>query len=232
MSTDTSPIRDGPSRGDFWAKWGVWVGIAALAVAVAVAWLTGFLGTNGRIDALYPTILQQTKDISSIALDLHDAGAKIAAAQTQITAAAEQNTKLTKKLADLTEKQAVMLAKQDDQVATIQEIKKSVNDLSNNMASRLERIEGRIEQISTPLPLRKTDFLKGSYVFGPQKLLGDYGSQFKEFGAAGITPLELDEPGFTMKAFTAWNQGSVKNSFLWLTKDPDAAKAFSGALGK
>ena len=233
MAINTNPTgAAGPSDGDIWAKRGVWVAIVALAVALVATWISGIFSTNGRIDALYPTILQQTKDIGSVASDLRAAGEKIGAVEASLTAAAAQNVETTKRLADLQEKQAALLAKQEDQITNIQDIKKAVNDMSNNMSSRLDQLQGRIDRISSPLPIRKMDFIQGSYVFASPKLLEQFGPQFKEFGAASVTSLNLDEPEAAQKAIEFWKEIPDKDTFFWLTKDPAAGKAFLKAWGQ
>jgi len=232
LNTKSTSDAGGPSGGDIWAKWGVWIGMAALAVALIATWLSGLFSTNGRIDALYPTILQQTKDMGSIESELHVAGEKITTAQVSLTAAAAQNAELAKGLADLQEKQVALLAKQEDQVANIQDIKKSINDMSSNIASRLDQLQGRMDRISVPLPIKKTDFLEGSYVFASPKLLDQFGPEIKASGVASVTSLNLDEPDSADKAIEAWKSLPYRNSFLWLTKDQDAGKAFLRAWEK
>jgi chromosome segregation ATPase len=188
------PNAPGSPAGDFWAKSGVWIALAALAVALVATWLSGIFSTNGRIDAIYPTILQQTKDIGSIASDLHVVGEKIAAAQASLTAAVAQNADLAQRLVDLQEKQAAMLARQEDQAANVQEIKKAVNDLSANVSSRFDQLQGKLEKINSPSPIRKTEFLEGSYVFGSSELSEKYRSQLKDFGVEAVTTLNFNEP--------------------------------------
>jgi chromosome segregation ATPase len=233
MTVNTNPTSNaGPAGGDFWAKWGVWVGIGALGVAVAALWLSGIFATNGRIDALYPTILQQTKDIDSIGGKIETAGAKIDTAQAGIAAAAAQNAELAKKLAALQEKQAAMIAKQEDQVQNVKDIKQAVGDLSNNITARFDQLQGRFDKINSTLPFKKTGLIEGSYVFASPELSDKYMTQLKEAGVASIRALNLDDPNTSSKIFDAWKEIPGRGNFFWLTKDASAAGAFLKASGQ
>ena len=235
MTVNTNPTSGaGPAGGDFWAKWGVWVAIAGLAVAVVAGWLAGFLGTNGRIDALYPTIVEQTKAVDSIASDLRMGEVKIDAAQAQITAAAAQNAELAKKLADFQEEQAAMIARQEDQVQNIKDIKQAIGDLSTSMSSRFDQLQGRVDKINSTLPIKKTGLIEGSYVFASPELSDKYMTQLKEAGVASVRALNFDDPNTSSKIYEAWKEipSTSKGNFFWLTKDASAAGAFLKASGQ
>jgi hypothetical protein len=201
MTANTNPTNPaGPAGGDIFARWGVWIAIATLAVtsigliiAIVAIWVGGNSSTNARIDAIYPSmqhqsdlIQQQTELVDKQTHDLDTIQATLTAAQAAITAAANQNTDLTKQMVSLQERQAALLTRQEDQITNIQDIKKAINDMSSNLTSRLDQLQNRIDKINFPLPVRKTDFFEGSYVFASPKILEKFGSEFKEFGATSV----------------------------------------------
>jgi hypothetical protein len=246
MTANTNPTNPaGPAGGDIFARWGVWIAIATLAVtsigliiAIVAIWVGGNSSTNARIDAIYPSmqhqsdlIQQQTELVDKQTHDLDTIQAKLTATQAAITAAANQNTDLTKQIVSLQERQAALLTRQEDQITNIQDIKKAINDMSSNLTSRLDQLQNRIDKINFPLPVRKTDFFEGSYVFASPKILEKFGSEFKEFGATSVI-FNLDEPEAPEKAIAAWKEIPDKDSFFLLTKDQTAGKALMKAWGQ
>jgi hypothetical protein len=84
---------------DFWTKWGALIGSLALIAAIGGIWLSGQFSTNSRIDQIYPTILQQTKDIAQQTADISSFKGELKAAAERLTAVSAQNEELSSALA-------------------------------------------------------------------------------------------------------------------------------------
>ena len=181
-----------------------------------------FFGDEWSYRRLYPTIVEQTKAVDSIASDLRMGEVKIDAAQAQITAAAAQNAELAKKLADFQEEQAAMIARQEDQVQNIKDIKQAIGDLSTSMSSRFDQLQGRVDKINSTLPIKKTGLIEGSYVFASPELSDKYMTQLKEAGVASVRALNFDDPNTSAKSMRLGRkyQVQVRAIFFGLRKMP------------
>jgi hypothetical protein len=209
--------------------WGLWAAVGALAVAIAAIWFAEKASTNSRIDQIYPLIVQQTKDIDGISSQLQLSSGKIEAAEGKITAAAARVETISNQLSDLTQKQAGLIARQEDQTTNIQEIKKAIFDLSSSVSTQLNNMQEKINS-SPRLPLRKTEFLSGSFVFAPEDVSKDWADAVKAAGVREV--VDIKHPADFAKILGSWKEQNYGGNLIFLTKDADIAKSITKALGE
>jgi len=221
------------ARRDFLARWGASVGVLALAAAMGGLWLSDRFSANSRIDRIYSTILQQTKDISQQTADIAAFKDELKAASDKVTAAAAQNEELFNRIRGLTGTQAGLIEKQQALAANAQDIKPSVTKLIDTVSAQrdeLIKIEGKVEKQAPSIPQKETELLEGGHVFASL----DYSSALKSaFGAeVDVVPIDHKFTATFVRAMDrAIDQNRRSDSFFFFTKDAGLAASINGVLG-
>jgi hypothetical protein len=149
--TQTAQLAAG-TRQDFLTRWGAWIGILALAAAMGGIWLSGLFSTNSRIDQIYPTILQQTKDIAQQTTDMAAFKGELEMASAKVAAVAIQNEDLFNRIRGLTDAQASLIAKQDALFGNVQDIKSSVAKIVDTVSAQHDQLIRIEDKIGKPTP--------------------------------------------------------------------------------
>jgi outer membrane murein-binding lipoprotein Lpp len=221
------------SGSDFLTRWSPWIGIAALAATMGGIWLAGLFSTNTRVDQIYPTILQQTKDIAQQTADISAFKGELKTASDKMTTVSAQNEELFKSIRGLTEAQGGLIAKQDALFSNVADIKSSVTNLVSDVSAQhdqLIRIDDKLGKPSPGVPQKKTELLQGGYVFASK----EYTSALKDTFGAGvdIVPLDNRSTDSFARAFAKAAEASGKpNIFYMFTKDAGLADSLKGTLG-
>jgi hypothetical protein len=221
------------ARRDFLARWGAWVGILALAAAMGGLWLSDRLSANARIDQIYSTLLQQTKDISQQNADIATFKDELKAAGDQVAAAAAQNEDLFNRIKGLTDAEAGLTAKQQALAANAQDMKPSVTKLIDAVSAQrdeLIKIEDKVEKQAPSIPQNKTELLEGGHVFASL----DYSSALKSAYGADVDVVPIDHKvttTFAKAVDKAIDQNRRSGSFFFFTKDAGLAASINDVLG-
>lgn len=229
--TQAAQLRAAPRR-DFFARWGALVGVLALASAVGGLWLWDRFSANSRIDQIYSTILQQTKDISQQSADIATFKDELKAASDKVAAAAAQSDELSNRIKGLTDEEAGLIAKQQALAANVQDIKPFVTKLIDTVSAQrdeLIKIEDKVEKQAPSIPQDKTELLEGGYVFASL----DYSSALKSALWAEVDVVPIDHKGATTFARAvdrAIDQNRRSDSFFFFTKDAGLAASINGVL--
>jgi hypothetical protein len=221
------------AKPDFLTRWSPWIGIVALAATMGGVWLAGLFSTNARVDQIYPTILQQTKDISQQTTDIAAVKGELKTASDKATAVAAQNEELLKRIRSLTEAQAGLIAKQDTLFNNVETIKSSVTKLVDDVSAQhdqLIRINEKIDKPTPIIPQKKTELLQGGFVFASK----EYTSALKNTlgGEVDVVSIDNKSADSFAKAFAeAAEENGNPSSFYFFTRDAGLAGSLKGVLG-
>jgi hypothetical protein len=230
--TQAAQLTAAASR-DFLARWGAWVGALALAAAMGGLWLSDLFSKNSRIDQIYSTILQQTKDISQQSADIATFKDELKAASDKVAAAAAQNEELFNRIKGLTDAEAGLTAKQQALAASAQDIKPVVTKLVDSVSAQhdeLIKIEDKVGRQAPSIPQNKTELLEGGHVFASL----DYSSALKSAYGAEVDVVPIDHKvttTFAKAVDKAIDQNRRSGSFFFFTKDAGLAASINDGLG-
>lgn len=221
------------SKPDFWTRLGPWIGIAALAATMGGVWLAGLFSTNTRVDQIYPTILQQTKDIAQQTAEIGSVKGELKSASDKVTAVAAQNEELLKRIGGLAEAQAGLITKRDTLFNNIEAIKSSVTKLVDDVSAQhdqLIRINDKIDKPTPGFPQKKTELLEGGFVFASKEYTNALKNTFG--GEVDVVPIGDKSTEFFARAFAkAAEENGKSNAFYIFTKDAGLAGSLKGVLG-
>jgi len=229
--TQAAQLTAGPRR-DFLARWGAWAGVLALAAAMGGLWLWDRFSANSRIDQIYSTLSQQTKDISQQSADIATFKDELKAASDKVAAAAAQGEELVNRVKGLTDAQAGLMAKQQALAANAQDIKPLVTKLIDAVSAQrdeLIKIEDKVGKQAPSIPQNKTELLEGGYVYASL----DYSSALKSAYGAEVDVVPIDHKVATTFARAidkAIDQNRRSGSFFFFTKDAGLAASINGVL--
>jgi DNA repair exonuclease SbcCD ATPase subunit len=230
--TQTAQATAGPKR-DFFTRWGAWVGVLPLAAAMGGLWLSDIFSTNSRIDQIYSTLVQQTKDISQQTANIATFKDELKAAGDKIAATAAQNEELFNRIKGLMDAQAGLIAKQQALAANAQDIKPFVTKLTDTVTAQrdeLMKIEDKVEKQAPGIQQKETELLEGGHVFASL----DYSSALKSALGAEVDVVPIDHKVTTTFAKAidrAIDQNRRSDSFFFFTKDAGLAASINGVLG-
>jgi hypothetical protein len=225
-------MKAGPRR-DFLARWGASVCVLALAAAMGGLWLWDRFSANSRIDQIYSTLLQQTKDISQQSADIATFKDELKAVGDKVTATTAQNEELSNRIKGLTDAEAGLAAKQQALAANAQDIKPSVTKLIDAVSAErdeLIKIEDKVGKQAPGIPQNKTELLEGGHVFASL----DYSSALKSAYGADVDVVAIDHKVTTTFARAidkAIDQNRRSGSFFFFTKDAGMAASINDVLG-
>ena len=144
----------------FWRARSPWIGIGALAATMGGIWLAGLSSTNTRIDQIYPTILQQTKDIAQQTADISAFKSELKIASDKLTTVSAQNEELFKSIKGLADAQGGLITKQDALVGNVADITSSIMSLVSDVSAQhdqLIRIDDKLNKPAPGAPQKKTE---------------------------------------------------------------------------
>ena len=193
-------------------------------------WLAGLSSTNTRIDQIYPTILQQTKDIARQTADISAFKSELTIASDKLTTVSAQNEELFKSIKGLADAQGGLITKQDALFGNVADIKSSIMNLVSDVGAQhdqLIRIDDKLNKPAPGAPQKKTELFQGGYVFASK----EYTSALKDTFGAGvdIVPLDSKSTDSFARAFARAAEASGKsNIFYMFTKDAGLAELAQG----
>jgi hypothetical protein len=190
--------------------------------------------TNGRIDQVYPLLLQQSKDVGDIRVELKAAADLSSHVAALLESMAKSQADLNTKQTLLADRQEALVSKLEAQSSTVQNIASEIGTLTNNVnnqGSILVRIESKIGLQPSP-PLKKTELDIGGYVFAPFALAKALESQPEKSGFKVITGVDWGEPAMFDKFTSDWKSIPYSKQFFLVTKDQNAYDSLLQTLNK
>jgi hypothetical protein len=225
--TQAKQLKARPGR-DFLARWGALAGVLALAAAMGGLWFWDRSSASSRIDQIYSTILQQTKDISQQSADIATFKDELKAAGDKVAAAAAQSEELSSRIKGLSDAEAGLIAKQQALAANTQDIRPFVAKLIDAVGAERDELI-KIEKQAPNIPQNKTELLDGGHVFASL----DFSSAVKSALGADVDVVPIDRKVATTFARAidkAIDQNRKSDSFFFFTKDEGLAASINGVL--
>lgn len=233
-SSENSP---NPKRGNFLSEFRLAelltliLAIAALLVAWQVSKISDLASdirnTNSRVDQLYPTLTQQATDFGVIKGSLEVASQKIGL--------------VAEKLSIVTDRLSAAVSAQEVLNRNMQETSASIAKLNLTVQlnqQKLESIEGTLNGIKNLIPLKKSNFFDGSYVFTSDsakdgiRMVGNI-PEPSDLKGAKVFPLDWSIASSSEKFLAAAKDANVDfGKFIITTKDPNSAEGLISVFKK
>lgn len=134
-------------------------GVLALAIFVMATAINAMFGTNSRIDAIYPTLTDQARDVGEIKGDLRIAADRLDRASRSIEAIEGRLADTVEHLSAIANQVERAVAAQEAQGHRIDDLVNSVRYNTDALGGVIERLE-KLEPASAPFGLEQRGLLE------------------------------------------------------------------------